>query len=453
MLSGCATSSTRLPPVDVAQNVPPAFAAGINPSVDIDETWWISFGDARLDALIAEAVAESPSVGQAVARARQARAAARISRADLLPQIGAGLGGTGVGGRGNAGLADNLNLAVNVSWEADLWGKLSAQNAAARTEYLASTENLRSVRQAVAAETARTYFSVIEANDQVALSRRVLETYDELTRQLNLRVAAGIDPLSLKALVITDQQSARGGLELRREDHERLIRRLEIVLRDYPDGEIAVAEALPDLPALPATGVPSELLARRPDVAAADLQLQASGFRIDAAQRSFLPSLFLDGSAGTSGASFANLFDGSLFIWSIAGRLLQPIFQGGRLRAQLDQRKGERDEAIESYAEVALNALFEVETALAIEKNLAARETAFLASADAAEQSVVISTKRYRAGIESFFNVLEAQQRALNARSAYLSTRRDRLTNRVNLHLALGGGFGESEIAALDRKP
>ena len=111
------------------------------------------------------------------------------------------------------------------------------------------------------------------------------------------------------------------------------------------------------------------------------------------------------------------------------------------MRAQVDQREGERDEALERFAETALQALFEVETALAIDGSLARREAAFLAAADAAEQSVDISTKRYRAGIEPFFNVLETQQRALDARSAFLSTRRARLNNRVDLHLALGGGF------------
>ncbi len=438
LLSSCV--STPKPVSDIASNAPPQFAASGQPGT-IDTRWWDSFNDARLTVLVDEGVLESPAVGQALARLEQVRAQARISRADLLPQVGAGLGGTGRGGAGNAGIADTLDLSVNVSWEVDLWGRLSSLNAADRADYLASAANLRAARQAVAAQTTRTYFAVIEAEQQIALSSRVLETYGELTRQLNLRVEAGVSPLSSKTLVITDQQTARGGLEARQEDYKRLVRQLEIILRDYPDGKIDLAEALPALPPVPATGLPSELLARRPDVAAADLQLQAAGYRLDAAKRSFLPSLSLSGAAGSSAGSFANLFDSSFFIWSIAGQLLQPIFQGGRLRAQVDQREGEQDEALERYAEIALQALFEVETALAIDSNLAAREAAFLAAAEAAEQSLDISTKRYQAGIEPFFNVLETQQRALNARSAYLSTRRDRLFNRVDLHLALGGGF------------
>lgn len=442
LLASCAATPTARP--DVVQNIPATFTSKARTDAQaepVDDKWWKSFGDPRLNALVEEAVQESPSIGQVIAQIEQARAQARISRSDLLPQVGAGLAASGTGGKGAAGIGDSFDLSVSVSWEADLWGKLSAQNAASRADYLASIATLRATRQAVAAQTVRTYFAVIEADEQIALSSRVLETYDELTRQLNLRVAAGVDPLSLKTLVVTDQQSARGGLELRREDSERLVRQLEILLRDYPDGQIAVAEYLPQLPPVPATGVPAELLARRPDIAAAELRLKAAGYRVDAAKRSFLPSLILDGSAGNSAASFANLFDGNFFIWSIAGQLLQPIFQGGRLRAQVDQREGERDETLERFAETALQALFEVETALAIDGSLARREAAFLAAADAAEQSVDISTKRYRAGIEPFFNVLETQQRALDARSAFLSTRRARLNNRVDLHLALGGGF------------
>ncbi|WP_108812253.1 efflux transporter outer membrane subunit [Sphingorhabdus sp. Alg231-15] len=438
LVSACAAAPK--PVSDVARDIPSQFV-GSNQSGAIDTRWWKSFGDLRLTTLVEEGVLQNPSIGQSMARLEQARAQARISRADLLPQVSAGLGAVGRGGAGNTGILHTLDLSVNVGWETDLWERLSSLNAADRADFLATAANLRAVQQAVAAQTVRTYFAVIEAEQQIALSSRVLETYGELTRQLNLRVEAGISPLSSKTLVITDQQTARGGLEARQEDYKRLVRQLEIILRDYPDGQIELADALPALPPVPVTGLPSELLSRRPDVVAADLQLAAAGYRLDAAKRSFLPSLSLSGSAGTSAGSFANLFDGGFFIWSIAGQLLQPIFQGGRLRAQVDQREGEQDEALERYAEVALQALFEVETALAIDSNLAAREAAFLVAADAAEQSLDISTKRYRAGIEPFFNVLETQQRALNARSAYLSTRRDRLFNRVDLHLALGGGF------------
>jgi NodT family efflux transporter outer membrane factor (OMF) lipoprotein len=453
--AACAPRTAESRPA-ILDAVPAEFTATDSTApVEIDGRWWESFGDPLLDAFIERALSGNPSIGQAIGRLRQARAAARIEESDLYPQAGATFGAEERGIDGAPSLPARFDLGVNVSWEADIWGRISSQSAAARAEYRASAADLQATRQLIAAETARTYLAVVEAQTQVELSTRVLSTYDELIRQLNLRVEAGVTPQSLAALAITDQQTARAGLEQRHEDYQRLIRRLEILVGDYPDGQDNLAAALPEVPPPPPAGVPAELLDRRPDVRSARHRIEAAGFRIDAAEASFLPSLTLTGSSGTSAASFANLFDPVTLIWSIAGRLLQPIFQGGRLRAQLEFREGERNEAIEAYAETALQALFEVETALAVDDILANQEDAFGRSAQAAEQATEISTLRYRAGIESFFNVLEAQQRALNARSAFLSARRARLFNRIDLHLAIGGGLEEEPeitLAARNRE-
>src|SRR5690606_27027622 len=149
---------------------------------------------------------------------------------------------------------------------------------------------------------------------------------------------------------------------------------------EYPSGEVGTAQVLPSVPAVPASGVPSELLARRPDVRAAELSLQSAGYRLGAAERSFLPSLSLTGSAGYGASEFAELFNGGNLLWSIAGRALQPVFQGGRLVAQVDISEGQRDEALNAYAETALTALSEVESALAVDSLLDRRETALDAS-------------------------------------------------------------------------
>lgn len=449
LLTGCA-SVPGGPALGIDQDLPPHFVAAPVSHGEIDERWWESFGEPTLNALVERAVFGNPSIDQAIARVRQARAEARRSGAELYPGVNATIGAVQGDGGDVRFDPDLLDLGVEVSWEVDLWGRLSAEQAAEQTEFVASAADLQAVRQLVAAETARTYFRAIEAQAQVELSRRALETYDELTRQLNLRVEAGVTAQSIAALAISDAESARAGLAQREEDYERLIRQLEILVGDYPGGAAAIAASLPDVPPMPATGVPAELVARRPDIRSARLAIEAAGYRVDAARASFLPSLTLTGSAGASAAAFANLFDPSVFLWSIAGRFLQPIFQGGRLRAQLDLRQGERDEAIGAYAETALQALFEVETTLAVDDDLADQERAFDRSAAAAEQAVELFGLRYRAGVDSFYNVLESQQRALDARSGYLAARRARLTNRIDLHLALGGGFEEALDAAVE---
>lgn len=423
--------------------VPDQFAASASSSQgDITSRWWEGFDDPRLNVLVERALSGNPSIKSGIARLRQARATARIERADLLPSISGGAGGLESGGGSAVSDFARYDLDVTASWEADLWGRISAQAAAARTDALASEADLQALRQLIAAETARTYFAVVEAQAQIALSQDVLDTYDELIRQLELRLAAEVTPRSTAALARTDSETARAGLEAQREIYARLIRRLEVLLGDYPDGAALMAQSLPEIPARPPFGVPSQLLARRPDLRSARAGILAAGLRVDAAEAALLPSLTLTGATGFAGDGPSDIFSSGFSVWSIAGRLVQPIFQGGRLRAAVEFREGERDDAIAFYVETALQALVEVETALAVEDLLTRQEQAFDRSASAAEEATRISVLRYEAEIESFFNVLESQQRALAARSAAILARRARLDNRIDLHLALGGDVG-----------
>lgn len=462
LLASCAAPHDKEPEIGVT--IPPHFLAENSAAGTVDEQWWKQFGDPQLDAFVQKAVADSPAIGQAVARVRQAQAQARIAGADRLPQIDAAFSaskrrltleslGIIVPGEESAEgpmsyTIETYDLSANVSWEIDLWGKLSARSAAARAGFLSSEANLRGVRQAIAAQTARTYFAVVEAREQAELARLTSENRAEVARRTANRVEAGSAQPIDGHLATTDLRSAKANLEQRRETVARLTRQFNILLRDYPDGEVATAASLPAAPPEPPAGIPAEVLSRRPDVTASLLDLKAAGYRLTAAERSFLPSLELTGSAGTSSTELSNLLDPDFFIWSIAGRLLQPIFQGGRLRAQFELRAGERDEALQAYADTVLTALSEVEIALAVEAFLAGQEKELAAASSAAERAVEVSRNRYDVGKEPMLTLLESQRRALNARSSLLAVRRARLTNRVDLHLALGGGFEDASTVA-----
>lgn len=455
LLAACTVPHDDAPPIGIA--IPQTFVADEGAAGQVDAYWWKRFGDPRLDGFVEKAVADSPAIGRAVARVRQAQAQARVAGADRLPQTDAGfsasrrrltlesLGIVVPGSETPEGplsyTIETYDLSANVSWEIDLWGRLSAQSAAARAQFLGSEANLRGVRQAIAAQTARTYFALVEAREQAELSQRTVENRAEMARITTNRVEAGSAQPADAQLAEADLRAARANLEQRRETLARLTRQFDILLRDYPDGDVATATALPSAPPPPPAGMPAELLARRPDVAASLLDLKAAGFRLTAAERSFLPSLTLTGSAGSSSTELSNLLDPDFFIWSIAGRLLQPIFQGGRLRAQVELRAGERDEALQAYADTVLTALAEVETALAVEEFLTGQERELIAASTAAERAAEIARNRYQVGKESLLPLLESQRRALDARSALLAVRRARLANRVDLHLALGGGF------------
>ncbi|WP_082863728.1 efflux transporter outer membrane subunit [Aurantiacibacter atlanticus] len=456
-LAGCTTAQST--PQANLPELPAAFIAADSLQTEpVDSDWWTRFDDPQLAVLVNRAVSDNPSVGMALARVAQAQARARIAGSDRYPQLDLALSAS----RQQQSLAslgivlpgtedetdetftyDTFQLSAQVSWELDLWGKLSSQTAAARADFLASEANLLAARQLIAAQTARTYFETIEANQQIELAQSTVDAFAESARQIGNRVQVGRAAPNESYLANSNLQSARAELERRNQQRARALRKLDALVRAYPDGEVALAEALPEMPPAPPVGLPSNLLERRPDILAARARLTAAGYRLTAAERSFLPQIALTGSAGTASTDIANIFDPDFFIWSVAGRLLQPVFQGGRLRAQVAAREGERDEAVEAFADVVLTAFSEVEIALALDAYLARQEAALAEAAREAERSVEVAFNRYYVGKEQFLTVIEGQQRAYDARSTLLSVRRARLDNRVALHLALGGGFAD----------
>jgi outer membrane protein TolC len=222
---------------------------------------------------------------------------------------------------------------------------------------------------------------------------------------------------------------------------ERVQRQLEALLGEYPSGLLEGAGDLPGVPSPPPVGIPAQLIGRRPDLIAAERRLAAADSRLSASRAALYPRISLTASGGTVSEELGDLLSAERVVWTILGNLVQPIFQGGRLLAQVDARAGRKAEAIATFAQQALGAFSEVEQALAVDSLLATREEALRRSAQNAEVAVVIAQNRYAQGIENLIVVLESQRRALDARSAWLAVRRERLENRIDLHLALGGGF------------
>lgn len=452
LTTACSVAPPAEPELPVV--LPDRFGDAITGEYTPVERWWQDFADQQLDTFVETALVGNPGLAQALARAQVAEARIRVNRADLLPQAGIGLnsarqrqnlsamaGPLGELADDMAFISNNHNASLDVSWELDLWGRLSALDSAARAEFLASAEQLRGARQSVAAQVVQLYYDIVHARAQVELSEHTVDALAEMSRQISNRAQVGIASPADAMLAAANLGSARAGLEQRNEALARTLRQLDILLGHYPSGALRTADALPGVPAAPSTGVPSELLERRPDVRAAELGLLAAGYQLGAAERSFLPSLSLSGSAGYSSGEFSGLIDSSNFVWSIAGQIMQPIFQGGRLVAQVDIAEGQQSEALHSYVETALNALAEVESLLAVEDILERREGSLGSAANAAEESVQVSFNRYLQGIDPFLNVLESQQRALDSRSAFITAQHARIENRIALHLALGGGF------------
>ncbi len=214
-------------------------------------------------------------------------------------------------------------------------------------------------------------------------------------------------------------------------------------MRDYPDADIALPDDLPPLPEFTGAGSPADMLARRPDIIAAERRIAQAGLNVDVARKALYPRLTIDASAGDQALnSLGDVFDLQSLAFSLSETLIAPIFEGGRLRAQIDAQRAQLAAQVETYAETVLTAYQEVENALDAEQRLEAREAALREARDEAVMAERRLELRYTEGLATILQLLDAQTRRLNAEGQLITARAERLANRVRLHVALGGsGF------------
>ncbi len=428
------------------------------PSLD---SWWTAFGSDELDRLVSEALDHNHDLGAAVARVDAAAAQARIAGADRFPSVGLSYSGNrakrnfiGLPIPGAGGVltthSTTQGLSLEVSWEADLWGRLKARQRAAVAEFVATDSERHGVELVVVGSTVRSWLALIEARQQVELAERTLESRLRAERRVQTRYLRGVTGSLEYRLARSERALAESSLDARRRALDASQRALEILLGRYPAAQVDVPDVFPPWKGGVPVSVPSELVVRRPDLQAAEFRLQAAGARLDSARRALYPRLTLSASGGTAAAVVGDLLDGGFSVWSLAAGIFQPLFQGGRLRAGVDAAEAEREQMLRLYLQEVLQSFSEVETALAAEEYLQEQEEALAEASVEAAEAEALALRRYTDGLESYLSVLESQRQSFFAESRYLALRRDRLLARVDLILALGGGFDETD---LDRTP
>ncbi len=462
--SACLTPREAPALEDLELDVPPAWQAGNGAGAVPGEPWWQTFGSPALDAVIDEALSANRDLAASAAGIHAALAQARIAGADRLPSVSAGGSGSrrkqifvGLpvpGGDVLESTSTTFGADLDISWELDLWGRLAAQAEAAEEELFATRSDHEAARQSLAAATAKAWFAWQEARLQLELSVRTVETFARNTDVVSKRFESGVaDALDLR-LAKSNLASARALLEQRRAQVARTERLLEVLLGRYPGGALVAGDDLPAVPETPPVGLPAELLGRRPDLSAAEARLRESDARLGAARASLYPRISLTASGGRASDELADLTDDDFSVWSLVGNIVQPIFQGGRLRAGVELAEARVEQATEVFAARLLRAFSEVEIALATESALAEEERHLADASADANAARELAEERYRAGLTDLLFVLEAQRRALASEIDHLAARRRRLETRVDLHLALGGGFegtGVESPAELDR--
>lgn len=441
--TSCTKHHPTAPEVSVA---PPAhFRAAPEGSADPVETapWWLAFDDPRLSSLIETAFGDNLNLRAAWSRLDQALAGARISKAQERPQsdVEISTGYTqfffpGAGARRN----DRSSVSAPVSWELDLFGKLNAATSASRLEAVATRQDLEALALSLSGQIASTYVGLLEQRARRKLLQAQVETNADLLDSLEVRFTQGqsssLDYYQQEQLV----QGRRAQLQLIEAEAARQENALAVLLGKAP-GTLALSEEdeLPALPRLPALGIPSDLLTRRPDLRAAFHRIEAADRRVAQAVRDRLPSVRL----GLS-FSYQTAYPGGLFedlLRGVTGALATPLFDGGRRRSTIHQRQAQVEELLHRYSQSFLEALEEVETALAVEKQQQEYLAELEAQEETAQRTFELAQDRYQEGVEDFIRVLTALGSLQTVQDSLVQGRALLLRNRIQLCRALGGAW------------
>jgi NodT family efflux transporter outer membrane factor (OMF) lipoprotein len=404
--------------------------------------WWTTFEDPALDSLITQALADNLTLQSAWDRLDRARAVARKAGADQIPQLNGEAGGSTTSARIDSRniSTQSFNLGLVASYEVDFWGRVRSTSEAAELDALASEESLQTAALTLSAQVATTWYQYLEQLGQIEILEQQQHTNEQGLELISLQFRTGqvgiADLLQQRQVV----ESRRGERALAAGRAQVLQNQLAVLLGVAPDqAQQLNASTLGELPPLPATGLQSSLLERRPDVRAAWLQLQAADQRVAAAVADRFPRLSLTGRASTTDEQIEDLFDD--WLATLAANLLAPLIDGGQRRAEVERNQAVAAEALHDYGQTVLDALAEVENALTQEQ----KQREYLVSIDRqlelAEQATGRIRERYLNGAEDYQRVLGALLSKQLLQRTRLSARRELFVNRINLCRALAGGW------------
>jgi NodT family efflux transporter outer membrane factor (OMF) lipoprotein len=447
--SACKTTTPPTPQIAP----PPAFkeSADWKSAAPADQIargrWWQVFGDAQLDALEARIDVSNTTLRAQQARFAQARAAVAIANAGRYPLVTTSpeiVVGTQSGNRNNATAHETSRsflLPVDFSYELDVWGRVRLGVAAARAEAQASAADVEAVRLSLHAELALDYFELRALDAEKALldsTVTALERALELTRN---RYAGGIASQADVALAETQLQSTRAQAVDTGARRAALEHAIAVLVGEAPAAFTLAASPLaappPDIP----PGLPSDLLERRPDIAAAERRVEAASAQVGVANAAFFPRLALTAAAGFESRSLTSWLTGLSTFWSAGPAAVATLFDGGRRRAVSAQAGAAFDESVADYQEAILRSLQDVEDSLAALRVLREEAEVQAAAVDAAQRALTLATNRYRGGVTSYLEVIAAQSAALSNQRAALSVLSRRMSASVLLIKALGGGW------------
>ena len=402
--------------------------------------WWEYFNDPLLNSLEEQVSISNQNLAQAEARFRQARALLQSARAAYFPGVGGNLSATR-SGRGNQGVTDNRSLSIEASWETDLWGRVKRTVEANQAGAEASAADLEATRLSTQAQMAQSYFQLRTVDTQQELLDRTVDDYQRSLQLTQNQYAAGVvakENVVLAQTQLKTTQAQAIDLGVQRAQLEHAI----ALLAGKAASAFSIAPApLAAVPPPVPVGVPSTLLERRPDIAAAERRVAAANAQIGVAKTAYFPDLTLSASGGFAGSSFANWLSLPNRFWSIGPALAQSLFDGGARAAQTDQAIATYDANVAAYRQTVLAGFQEVEDNLAALRILEQEAKVQDEAVQLARLSVTLITNQYKAGITSYLNVVNVQTTALSNERTAAEILNRRLAASVLLIKALGGGW------------
>ncbi len=424
--------------------------------------WWKIFNNSELNSLAERVQVSNESLKAAEARFRQARAMIQANRSARFPSVVTGMGVGGLRFSGNrpgfpstlrAEDSANLTLPTDMSYELDLWGRIRKTIEASQAQAQASMADIHAARLFLQSELAIHYFEMCAASEQQRVLRNTVSAFEDALRLTRNRFEGGVTSRNDVAQAEAQLESARADLSeidsLRAQSEHAIA-----VLIGLAPAELTVTangENVLNPPEVP-IGLPSELLERRPDIAAMERRASAANREIGIAQTAFYPTVRFGASFGLTGTSMLNWFNWPSRFWSVGPTATLPIFDAGRRKALTESAMAAYDATVAEYRQTALSAFQEVEDHLAILKALETTLQQQQKAVNAARESLQLAMNRYQGGVDTYLQVLNAQTIVLNAERRIIDIQRQRMISTVSLVKALGGGWETSDLPTFAKK-
>ncbi len=433
------------PPVDA----PAAWRLDEKDVRDLANTaWWEQFGDPVLNDLVATALRENKDLMIASARVDEFAGRYGFVRAELFPQVGAGydasrqrVNSSVISGSGGESTFNSYSAALNAGWEIDLWGRIRRQTEAARAQLLASEEARRAVVMTLVGSAAGGYINLRDLDRQLEIAQATAKARGESYEIFKLRYEGGIISLLELSQNRSQYEEALATIPVFEKAIAQQENGLSVLLGRNP-GPIARGKTIDELllPGIPA-GLPSELLARRPDILEAEQKLIAANALIGAAKAQYFPTISLTGLFGYSSTSLGNLFDSQSKAWQYGGGIAMPIFTAGAIAGQVQAAEASQQQALFAYQKAIQQGFREVNDALIDQDRTREQLQAQNRQVAALQEYADTARLRYENGYTSFIEVLDAERSLFNAQLQYTQTQQVQFQAMINLYKAMGGGW------------